>query len=104
MKTNKLIPLVISLALGCSSLVTLAGDAQTDGDLSFIDAIKNGKPLTSFRLRYDNKDEDGKTTAHAFTLRSLVGWQTAPFHDFSVGAQLIGVTDSTMISTQSNGM
>ena len=93
MKTKKLIPVLVSLALGLSSCLVLAEDNQSNGDLSLLDAIKNGKPMTSFRLRYDYKDEDAKLSTHAFTLRSLIGWQTAPFHDFSVGAQIIGVTD-----------
>lgn len=93
MKTKKLIPLIVSIALGLSSSLVSAEEVQSNTDLSLVDAIKNGKPMTSFRLRYDNMDEDGKTKAHAFTLRSLVGWQTAPFYNFSVGAQLIGVTD-----------
>ena len=93
MKTKKLIPVIVSLALGLSSCLVLAEDSQSNGDLSLLDAIKNGKPMTSFRLRYDYKDEDAKLSTHAFTLRSLIGWQTAPFHDFSVGAQIIGVSD-----------
>jgi hypothetical protein len=100
MKTKKLIPVLVSLALGLSSCLVLAEDNQSSEDLSLLDAIKNGKPMTSFRLRYDYKDQDGYASAgkpyvssNAFTLRSLVGWQTAPFHSFSVGAQLIGVTD-----------
>lgn len=63
---------------------------------SIMDAITNGKNMTSFRLRYENVNQDNATPlkdANAFTFRSLVGWQTAPFHDISVAAQLIGVTD-----------
>ena len=60
---------------------------------SLMEAITNGKPMTNFRLRYENVNQDGLKDANAFTLRSLVGWQTAPFHELSVGAQLIGVTD-----------
>src|SRR5690606_17663275 len=30
-------------------------------------------------------------TAAAFTLRSLIGWQTAPFHNFSFAAQITDV-------------
>lgn len=94
MKTKKLIPLIVSLALGLSSSLVLAEESQSNTDLSLVDAIKNGKPMTSFRLRYDTKEDDAYAkTGHAFTLRSLIGWQTAPFHDFSVGAQIIGVTD-----------
>jgi hypothetical protein len=94
MRTKKIIPILVSLTLGLSSCLSLADETKANADLSLLDAIKNGKPMTSFRLRYDIKDDDGKEkTGYAFTLRSLIGWQTAPFHDFSVGAQFIGVTD-----------
>lgn len=60
---------------------------------SLLQAVTGGKPMINFRLRYETVDQDGKRDdAHAMTLRSLVGWQTAPFHDFSVAAQLIGVS------------
>ncbi len=68
-----------------------------------MDAIKTGKNLTSFRLRYEHVEQDGNqagnnastTTplkdADALTLRSLIGWQTAPYKNFSVGIQIINV-------------
>jgi len=69
---------------------------------NLLEAIKAGKPMTNFRLRYEHVDLDGSLTvngvtrdlkdADAWTLRSLVGWQTAPFKNFSVGVQLINVT------------
>ena len=99
-------------------------------EYTFLDAIKAGKNLTSFRLRYENVRQDGlqpPTTvgkkanptagqdledADGVTLRSLVGWQTAPFHNFSFAAQLIDVskleddfndsTNGTLINGVSN--
>jgi hypothetical protein len=73
-------------------------------EYTFMDAVKEGKNLTSFRLRYENVDQDGLGPAgtaaankelkdgEGLTLRSLIGWQTAPYHNFSFGAQLIDVT------------
>ncbi len=59
---------------------------------SLAEAAASGSPLTSFRLRNEQVRQDGKADdANALTLRSLVGWQTAPFHDVSIGAQLINV-------------
>jgi hypothetical protein len=68
---------------------------------TLFDAIKQGKPLTNFRLRYENLNQDGYQstapnakkleTGEAFTLRSLIGWQTAPFNNFSFAAQLTDV-------------
>lgn len=69
-----------------------ATSAYADEPATLLDAIKAGTPMTDFRLRYESVDQDGKSeNADAVTLRSLVGWQTAPFHGFSVGAQLINV-------------
>lgn len=82
-------------------------------EYTFMDAIKGGKNLTSFRLRYEHVDQDGyqpATTvgtnanptknnqlkdADGLTLRSLIGWQTSPYKNFSFGAQLIDVTKIT---------
>jgi len=83
------------------ALPALAEDAaKAPPPASLLEAIKAGKPMTSFRLRYENVDQDGwvaATTrnldeANAWTLRSLIGWQTAPFNHFSIAAQLINVT------------
>ena len=55
-------------------------------------AIANGKSLSSLRLREEFVQQEGKLLdANAVTLRTLLGWQTAPLHGLSVGAQLIHV-------------
>jgi len=107
-----------------------ADEAAQPQPESLLDAIKSGKPMTSFRLRYEKVEQDGLqpkfiigTRANptllddlddgkGLTLRSLVGWQTAPFHDISIAAQLIDVhkfnddyndsTNSTLINGTSN--
>lgn len=55
------------------------------------EALLNGKSMTSFRLRYEHVNQDGLDDGNGVTLRSLIGWQTAAFHDTSVAAQLINV-------------
>ena len=112
----------------CLALAAFAGHAFADetvtpaapkldiqNEYTFMDSIKEGKNLTSFRLRYENVSQDGNAPvitpaqplkdADALTLRSLIGWQTAPYHNFSFGAQLIDVSklsdnfnDSTPLS------
>lgn len=82
--------------------VALAEDAPKTPPppATLLEAITAGKPMTSFRLRYENVDQDGWNAtagknldeADAWTLRSLIGWQTAPFKNFSIAAQLINVT------------
>ena len=62
-------------------------------EYTILDAIKGGKNLTSFRLRYETVNQDGFTQdANGITLRSLIGWQTAPYKNFSIGAQFINVS------------
>jgi len=88
-----MLALVTVIAALCT-VPALAEDAPVapPPPASLLEAITGGKPLTNFRLRYEHVDQDGKTeNANAWTLRSLIGWQTIPFHDFSVTAQLINV-------------
>lgn len=80
----------IFFAIGLTPAFAEEAPAQA---ASLSEAVTQGKPLTNFRLRYEHVDQDGKKeNADAWTLRSLVGWKTKPFHDFSVTAQLIGVS------------
>jgi hypothetical protein len=96
----------LSIAL-FSALLTMCAapvcseEVATAAPETLLDAIKQGKPMTSFRLRYENLNQEGYQstaanakkldTGEAFTLRSLVGWQTAPFKNFSFAAQLTDV-------------
>jgi hypothetical protein len=60
---------------------------------SFSETITDGKFKANFRLRYENVNQDGKKeTGEAFTLRSLIGYETKPFHGFSVNAEVYGVS------------
>ena len=122
----------------CLALAAFAGHAfaeeaaapAAEQEYIFMDSIKEGKNLTSFRLRYENVNQDGLQPAtivgaapnptatqelkdaNALTLRSLIGWQTAPFHNFSFAAQIIDVsklndnfndsTNGTLINGVSN--
>lgn len=55
-------------------------------------ALAGGKSLSGFRLRHEGVQQDGKSLdANALTLRTLLGWQTAPLQGFTIGAQLINV-------------
>ncbi|MDP2102282.1 MAG: alginate export family protein [Methylotenera sp.] len=79
----------------------LAEDAVAAAPETLLDAIMHGKPMTNFRLRYESVDQEAfqpapnaskkLDSAHAFTLRSLIGWQTAPYKNFSFAAQLTDV-------------
>lgn len=94
---------VFSALLAMWITPVLAEGTDVAAPETLLDAITQGKPMTSFRLRYENLNQDGYQstaanakkleTGEAFTLRSLIGWQTAPFKDFSFAAQLTDVHD-----------
>lgn len=108
MKKSNLFKLNLLTFNLCLALTGFASAAHAEGateevdEYTFMDSIKDGKNLTSFRLRYEHVDQDGLAVApvandklkdaEGLTVRSLVGWQTAPFHNFSFAGQLIGVT------------
>ncbi len=106
MKLNTSFKLNLIMACTTVALASMAQIAHAEdeaiSEYSLIDSIKQGKSLTSFRLRYENVNQDGNAPgltparpledANAITLRSLIGWQSAPFHNFSFAAQLIDVS------------
>ena len=101
---RNLLSLHICLALSTFAGHVLAEEAAApaaEDEYTFMDSIKEGKNLTSFRLRYENVSQDGNSPAltpvmpledgEALTLRSLIGWKTSPYHNLSFAAQLINV-------------
>jgi hypothetical protein len=90
----------MTLALA-SMATTVYAEEETIPEYTFLESIKDGKHLTNFRLRYEFIDQDSyqgttaaalkQKNAEAFTLRSLVGWQTAPYKNFSFGVQITDV-------------
>jgi hypothetical protein len=99
MKAVQTVLLAVVGALAVDAAI--AADTQNLPPASLLEAIVAGKPMTNFRLRYEYVNQDGvaagSTTrnldeAQAWTLRSLIGWQTASFRNFSIGVQLINVT------------
>lgn len=94
----------LNLIMACTALaltsMTQAVQAEEapDAEYTFLDSVKTGKPMINFRLRYENVQQDGNgpagtpfantplADANALTLRSLIGWQTSPFHNFSIAA------------------
>lgn len=92
MKMNGLLQqsLACLLATG-ASLSALAENPSPE--YTFMDAIKAGTNMTNFRLRYEHVDQDTlPENADGLTLRSLIGWQTAPYKGFSFAVQLIDVS------------
>ena len=60
---------------------------------SINEAFSGGKLLLQVRPRVELVDQDGKPeNAQAFTVRTLLGWETKPYYGFSFTAQAINVT------------
>lgn len=82
-------PLAITCLLACYGIISLsvmAEEAVKTLPVNLLEAIQQGKSMTNFRLRYEHVDQEPLANkAHAFTLRSLIGWQTAPLHNFMFG-------------------
>jgi len=122
-------PIALATLLAISTMNAYAEEAtpapEAEKEYTFFDSITEGKPMTSFRLRYENVDQDGPQptatptvanpdlkTGEGLTLRSLIGWQTSPFHNFSFAGQIIDVsklkddfndsTNGTLINAVSN--
>lgn len=88
----------------------LMAEEETGAISSFMDAVKSGKSMSSLRMRYEDVSQDGLQPgvlpnghpnptagqglkqADALTVRSLIGWQTAPYQNWSFAAQLINVS------------
>lgn len=88
----------ITLAVVTCLLVPIAyaaGEAQEASSLA--EAVTGGKLLLNLRPRYEFVDQGPLAgqelkDARAFTVRSLIGWETKPWHSFSVTAQAINVS------------
>ena len=101
---RKMFATCMSLALATLATQAMAEDTPAvDAPYTFLDSVKDGKPMTSFRFRYETVDQDAfqangvdkLDTANALTVRSLIGWHTAPYKNFSFGAQITDVHELT---------
>lgn len=78
------------ILLTAACLYPLAGTARAD---ALIDAFTEGTPTLELRPRYEFVDQQGKSDAAAFTMRSLLGFSTKPIDGFGATLQLINVAD-----------
>lgn len=91
MKNKQVLKQLVAFALMAGTGI-VAHAEELLPEYTFIESVKAGQNMTSFRLRYEHVDQDTlPENAEALTLRSLVGWQTAPYKNFSFAAQLIDV-------------
>lgn len=83
---------LIGLAVTALFPLTVFADAAPEAE-SFKDALTGGKLSGNLKFRYEYADQDGfSETAEAWTLRSLLGYETKSFHGFSVNAEVYAMT------------
>src|SRR5512139_441629 len=81
-KMRKTIAVLIA-ALGAAQapIQATAADEPPAEAASLLDAITEGKPLLYLRPRYEYVDQENKPDdANAYTMRTLFGWRTKPWH------------------------
>src|SRR5262245_15905028 len=81
--------LIGAIALFAGSAWPVEEAAQANGAL---DALTDGKLLLNLRPRWEHVEQDGKpNNADAYTMRTLIGWQTKPWYGLSATAEGINV-------------
>jgi hypothetical protein len=91
---NNLAALAAPLAVALAALAPCAGavDAGPAEAADLGEAIAGGKLLLNLRPRYEYVEQENKPhDAHAFSLRTLLGFRTLPWHGLSVTAEGINV-------------
>jgi hypothetical protein len=97
--------LVLALALGASTAQAHAleqapprepagveSSSPESEELTFLEALRGGQPEVSLRYRFETVETEALARdAYASTLRSTLGYRTAPFRGFSLFAQLENV-------------
>lgn len=87
-----------AIAVFLTGLAAVAGQVPAADDApleaaSLDEALTGGKLLLNLRPRFEYVDQENKPeNANAFTLRTLIGWRTKPWHGLSVTAEAINVT------------
>lgn len=84
----------VAAALGLWAAAAPAADAPAAPRTasSPMEALTGGRPILNLRPRYEYFDQDGKTeVGQAFTNRTLFGWETLPYHGFSIRVEGINV-------------
>lgn len=73
----------------CGTAFAIAAQEEAD---SALHAITDGKLLLTLRPRYEHVEQDGKPdNADAFTMRTLLGWDTKPWYGLSARLEGINV-------------
>ena len=78
-------------ALGAAALLSGTAQARNIGQ-ELLDAAVGGKVDLTLRSRFEHVDDKGVDDAEAFTLRSVLGYETGRFYGFGVYGSAVDVT------------
>ncbi len=79
---------VASTSLALLAAIAVSSPTLTRAEEALSDAILNGKPMLDVRYRFEHVDQATRARdARAHTVRTKIGFQTAPFYDFSALVQ-----------------
>src|ERR1700739_880882 len=99
-------PLLPWAVFAVSALGAGGAAAQQPQVDSLLEAVTEGRPVLELRPRYaDISDAETGANGHAWTMRSIVGWQTATFDDFRAVVEGIhtDVVDAHHIEVNATG-
>ena len=95
MSTMKLLSYFTSgiiAALSCAPATFAQSPAAPASDGPIVDALKGGKLSLHLRARWEHADQDGLDASDALTLRTRLGYTTAPLNGFTLSAEFEDVT------------
>lgn len=83
-----------SILIAMATMYALpAAAAEATQASTLAEAITDGKFSGNLKFRYENVNQDGfSETGEAWTLRTLIGYETKPLHGFSVNAEVYGLS------------
>jgi Alginate export len=95
-KCFRAVVLGLIVAFGTLPIGTAFAAEEKKEAETFVEAFTGGKLLLNLRPRYEYVDQATKPeNAKAFTLRTLIGWETKPYKGFGVTVQGINVAHIT---------
>ena len=97
-KTTQSSSIVLAACAAVYSVPAIAQDNGADAE-SLSDAISGGSLLLNVRTRYEHADQDGLEESNAFTLRTRMGWETAPLYGIK---GMVEFEDVTILGSEDN--
>lgn len=97
---------IINMTVIASSLATISLSTQAHADDALFEALTGGKVSFSARARYESVEQDNALRdAHAFTIRTTLGYKTGNFGGFGAFVEIEDVSDlgSDDYNSTSNG-